>query len=87
MKIAVKIAKLFQKTRIAFYRHILSNTKVQGKFKIASPTLFCTLGNGSIQIEKGVILGITLSPCFYSGSNNIDVRRGGNYYSKRNCLE
>lgn len=77
MKIAVKIAKLFQKTRIAFYRHILSNTKVQGKFRIASPTLFHTLRSGDIQIEENVFLGVFPSPCFYSCSNYIDVRRGG----------
>ncbi|MCX2717604.1 hypothetical protein OQH61_07645 [Helicobacter sp. MIT 21-1697] len=70
-----------QHLRVWYYRHILSNVKVQGHFKILSPTLFHRLGNnqsdGQIHIDNEVHLGYFPSPYFYTCHNYIDVRGGG----------
>ncbi len=73
----MKISQLYQKIRVMYYQYILSNTRIQGDFKILSPTLFYTLKGGQICIENEVYLGYFPSPYFYSGSNHIDVRGGG----------
>ncbi len=73
----MKISQLYQKIRVMYYQYILSNTRIQGDFKILSPTLFYTLKGGQICIENEVYLGYFPSPYFYSGSNHIDVQGGG----------
>ncbi len=73
----MKISQLYQKIRVMYYQYILSNTRIQGDFKILSPTLFYTLKGGQICIENEVYLGYFPSLYFYSGSNHIDVRGGG----------
>lgn len=46
-KLARRLRQLkpIQRLKIWYYRYILSNVKVQGDFKILSPTLFHRLGN------------------------------------------
>ncbi|EGH4468685.1 TPA: acyltransferase [Campylobacter lari subsp. concheus] len=77
------IGKIYQKCRILFYRYVLSNIHIKGKFKINSPTLFQSFNMGQINIEKNVNLGYFPSPHFYSCYNHIDVRDLGLCIIKR----
>lgn len=67
-----KIAKLFMKFKIFWYKVVLSNCKnVVGKFKSRQPVLL--LGKGKIEFDKNVILGYFPSPYFYSTYCHLDA--------------
>ncbi|WP_270991669.1 acyltransferase [Campylobacter upsaliensis] len=72
-----KIAKILQKIRVAYYRYIVSNIKVSGKFKIHSATIFHSMNGGKICIADNVHLGYYPSHLFFNACNHIDVRGGG----------
>ncbi|ELG8494751.1 acyltransferase [Campylobacter upsaliensis] len=72
-----KIARILQKIRVAYYRYIVSNIKVSGKFKIHSATIFHSMNGGKICIADNVHLGYYPSPLFFNACNHIDVRGGG----------
>lgn len=73
-----KIAKILQKIRVAYYRYIVSNIKVSGKFKIHSATIFHSMNGGKICIADNVHLGYYPSHLFFNACNHIDVRGGSN---------
>ncbi|EOA2863405.1 hypothetical protein ACHZF2_001326, partial [Campylobacter upsaliensis] len=61
-----KIAKILQKIRVAYYRYIVSNIKVSGKFKIHSATIFHSMNGGKICIADNVHLGYYPSHLFFN---------------------
>lgn len=77
MKIIRKIVKKLYKIRIFWFKKILSNYKIKGKFKINSPTIFLTTNNGgAIKIADSVHLGYFPSPHFFNAYNHLEVRGG-----------
>lgn len=81
-KILRKISTKLHKLKIYYYKHILSNYKLNSKCKINMPTLFNTFKGSNIQIADDVILGFFPSPYFYNSYNHIDIRHGGGCYIK-----
>lgn len=71
------IGKIFHKIRVAYYRHFLSNVRVDGRFKLHSATIFHSTNGGVIEIADNVHLGYYPSPLFFNACNHIDVRGGG----------
>lgn len=63
---------LFHKFKIFWFKYVLSNIKVRGKYKINIPTLF--IGKGSITFADGINLGYYPSPHFFSSYNHIEAR-------------
>lgn len=70
------IGKILNMIKVKYYSKILSNVKVEGKFRINSPTIFYSLKGEGINISNNVSLGYYPSPIFFSGSNHIDIRLG-----------
>lgn len=72
MKVFHKIVKKLYKIRIFWFKKVLSNYKIKGKFKINSPTIFLSTNNGGvIKIADSVHL------YFFNAYNHLEIRGGG----------
>jgi len=66
------LAKIYQRSRVAFYRCLWDIHQIEGRPRIDQPALL--LGLGQIVFEKQVRLGYFPSPGFFSGYLHLEAR-------------